>query len=50
MVFILVETAAGYTIFKANDKALKNPKTLVDDLASVENAILCTSPWDYEQC
>jgi hypothetical protein len=38
MVFILTETAAGYAIFKANDKALKNKKTLADDLASVENA------------
>jgi hypothetical protein len=38
MVFILAETAAGYAIFKAKDKALKNPKTLADDLASVENA------------
>lgn len=38
MVFILAETAAGYAIFKAKDKALKNPKTLADDLANVENA------------
>jgi hypothetical protein len=38
MVFILAETAAGYAIFKAKDKALKNHKTLADDLASVENA------------
>jgi len=38
MVFILAETAAGYAIFKAKDKALKNRKTLADDLASVENA------------
>lgn len=38
MVFVLAETAAGYAIFKAKDKALKNPKTLADDLASVENA------------
>jgi hypothetical protein len=38
MVFILAETAAGYAIFKAKDKALKNKKTLADDLASVENA------------
>ena len=38
MVLILVETAAGYAIFKAKDKALKNRKTLADDLASVENA------------
>lgn len=37
MVFILAETAAGYAIFKAKDKALKNKKTLADDLASVEN-------------
>lgn len=36
MVFILVETAAGYAVFKAKDKALKNPKSL--DLSSVENA------------
>jgi hypothetical protein len=34
MVFILVETPAGYAIFKAKDKALKNRKTL----DSVENA------------
>jgi hypothetical protein len=38
MVFILAETAAGYAIFKAKDKPLKNKKTLADDLASVENA------------
>jgi len=38
MVFILAETAAGYAIFKVKDKALKNRKTLADDLASVENA------------
>ena len=43
MVFILAETAAGYAIFKAKDSALKNPKTLADDLASVENA---TSMYD----
>jgi len=43
MVFILAETAAGYAIFKAKDKALKNPKTLADDLANVENA---TSMYD----
>jgi len=36
MVFILAETAAGYAVFKAKDKALKNPKSL--DLDSVENA------------
>jgi hypothetical protein len=35
MVFILAETAAGYAVFKAKDKALKNPKSL--DLDSVEN-------------
>jgi hypothetical protein len=34
MVFILAETSAGYAIFKAKDKALKNRKTL----DSVENA------------
>ena len=38
MVFILTETAAGYAIFKAKDKALKNRKTLAQDLASVEDA------------
>jgi hypothetical protein len=38
MVFILAETAAGYAIFKAKDKALKNRKTLAGDLASVEDA------------
>jgi len=38
MVFILAETAAGYAIFKAKDKALKNRKTLADNLGSVENA------------
>jgi len=38
MVFILAETAAGYAIFKAKDKALKNKKSLATDLASVENA------------
>jgi len=38
MVFILTETAAGYAIFKAKDKALKNRKNLAEELASVENA------------
>ena len=38
MVFVLTETAAGYAIFKAKDKALKNRQTLADDLASVEKA------------
>jgi hypothetical protein len=44
MVFILAETAAGYAIFKAKDKALKNPKTLAGDLASVENATSMYGP------
>jgi NOP5NT (NUC127) domain len=55
MVFILAETAAGYAIFKAKDKALKNRKTLADDLASVENATSVYDPfplspqlsWDF---
>lgn len=38
MVFILAETAAGYAVFKAKDKALKNRKTLAEDLAPVESA------------
>jgi hypothetical protein len=38
MVFILAETAAGYAIFKAKDKALKNRKTIAENLASVEDA------------
>ena len=38
MVLILAETAAGYAVFKAKDKALKHSKSLANDLASVENA------------
>ena len=38
MVLILAETAAGYAVFKAKDKVLKNKKGLADDLAAVENA------------
>jgi hypothetical protein len=38
MVFILAETAAGYAIFKAKDKALKNRKTIAENLASVQDA------------
>jgi NOP5NT (NUC127) domain len=43
MVFILAETAAGYAIFKAKDKALKNPK----DLAAVENATSMSPPNEF---
>jgi len=46
MVFILAETAAGYAIFKAKDKDLKNRKTLAQDLASVEDATsMCVTPF-----
>jgi len=38
MVFILAETVAGYAIFEATDKAMKNGETLARDLASVEKA------------